>query len=136
VAGGEITWGLGNDGTGFNTTAAIAPGSIRLITAMNDSLVSLTAEAQWAPNLAESVTPNDDFTSWTITMRPGLTFHDGAPVDGEAVRANLQAFKDSPSVGFSFASVATITAVDELSVEVAMSSPWAAFPYALVRQPG
>jgi len=136
VAGGEITFGLSNDGTGFDTTAAVSPGSIRIITALNDSLVSLTADATWTPNLAESLTPNDDFTLWTITMRPGLTFHDGAPVDGEAVRANLQAFKDGPTVGFAFANVESITAVDELSVEVAMVTPWASFPYALVVQPG
>lgn len=136
VAGGEITFGLSNDGTGFDTTAAVAPGSIRIITALNDSLVSLTADATWAPNLAESLTPNDDFTLWTITMRPGLAFHDGAPVDAEAVRANLQAFKDGPTVGFAFANVESITAVDELSVEVAMLTPWASFPYSLVAQPG
>ena len=136
IAGGEITFGLTNDGTGFDTTGAVAPGSIRVITALNDSLVGLDADANWQPNLAESLTPNDDFTSWTITMRPGLLFHDGEPVDGEAVRANLQAFKDSPTVGFAMAQVDSITAVDELSVRLDLSAPWAALPYGLVGQPG
>jgi peptide/nickel transport system substrate-binding protein len=136
VAGGEITWGLDNDGTGFDTTGAIAPGSIRVITALTDGLVGLDVNADWAPNLAESLTPNDDFTSWTITMRPDLTFHDGEPVTAEAVRANMQAFKDSPVVGFAFGPVTSITAVDDLSVQVDMSSPWAAFPFALVGQGG
>ncbi len=136
VAGGEITWGLTNDGTGFDTTGAMAPGSIRLMGAINDSLVGLDVNADWQPNLAESLTPNDDFTSWTITMRPGIVFHDGEPVDAEAVRANLQAYKDSPTVGFNFALVESITAVDELSVEVAMTAPWAQFPYQLSGQPG
>jgi peptide/nickel transport system substrate-binding protein len=136
VAGGEITWGLTNDGSGFDTTGAVAPGSIRVITSLNDSLVGLDVNADWQPNLAESLTPNDDFTSWTITMRPGLLFHDGEPVNGEAVRANLQAFKDSPTVGFAMAQVDTITAVDDLSVQVDMSAPWAAFPFGLVGQAG
>ena len=136
VAGGEITWGLTNDGTGFNTTGAIAPGSIRVINSMTEPLVALTVDADWAPGLAESITPNDDFTSWTITMRPDLLFHDGEPVDGESVRANLQAFKDSPTVGFALGPVESITTVDELSVEVAMSSPWASFPFQLNGQAG
>jgi peptide/nickel transport system substrate-binding protein len=136
VAGGELDWALGNDGSGFDTTAAIAPGSIRVITALNDSLVTFDPIGDWQPLLAESLTPNDDFTSWTITMRPGLTFHDGEPVDAEAVRANLQGFKDSPTVGFSFGAVESITAVSELDVEVAMLSPWAAFPFILNGQPG
>lgn len=136
VAGGEITWGLTNDGTGFNTTGAIAPGSIRVITALNDSLVGLDVNADWQPNLAESLTPNDDFTSWTITMRPGLVFHDGEPVDAEAVRANMQTYKDSPTTGFVFSVVESISVVDDLSVQVDMSSPWAAFPFTLVGQSG
>lgn len=136
VAGGEITWGLTNDGTGFDTTAAVAPGSIRVITALTDPLVGLAADGSWAPNIAESLVPNDDFTVWTITMRPGITFHDGEPVDGAAVAANLQAFKDGTTTGFAFAAVEEIEAVDELSVEVRMSSPWAAFPFGLVGQPG
>ena len=136
VAGGEIDWAIDSDGTGFDTTGAIAPGSIRVITALNDSLVTFTPEGDWQPLLAESLVPNDDFTSWTITMRPGLTFHDGVPVDAEAVRANMQSFKDSLTVGFALGSVETITAVSELEVEVAMSTPWAAFPFALNSQPG
>lgn len=136
VAGGEITWGLTNDGTGFDTTGAIAPGSIRVISSLNDSIVTFDVNGDWQPGLAESVTPNDDFTSWTITMRPDLVFHDGEPITGEAVRANLQAFKDSPTAGFSFAPVTAITAVDELSVQVDMASSWASFPFQLNGQSG
>jgi ABC-type transport system substrate-binding protein len=136
VAGGEITFGLTNDGTGFDTTAAVAPGSIRVITALNDSLVGLDVNADWHPNLAESLTPNEDFTSWMITLRDGPTFHDGEPVDAAAVAANLNAFKSSPTAGFAYASVESITAIDELSVEVKMLTPWAAYPFALVGQSG
>ena len=32
-------------------------------------------------------TPNDDFTEWTMTLRPGVTFHDGEPLDAEAKMA-------------------------------------------------
>ena len=136
VAGGEIDWAIDSDGTGFDTTAVIAPGSIRVITALNDSLVTFDPNGDWQPLLAESLVPNDDFTSWTITMRPGLTFHDGEPVNAEAVRANLQAIKDSQSVGFGFAPIETITASSELVIEVAMSNAWATFPFALNGQGG
>jgi len=134
--GGEITWGLGGDGTGFDTTGAISPGSIRVVNALADPLVGLDPDANWYPNLAEALTPNDDFTRWTITLRPGVVFHDGEPVDGAAVAANLQAHKDSPTTGFNFGPVSTITAVDDLTVDVVMSSSWAAFPYQLVSQAG
>ncbi|MEM9747730.1 MAG: ABC transporter substrate-binding protein, partial [Actinomycetota bacterium] len=136
VAGGEITWGLTNDGTGFNTTTAVAPGTIRLMGALNDSLVGLDENADWVPNLAEALTPNDDFTEWTITMRPDLVFHDGESVDAAAVVANLEAYRTSATVGFNFANVASIEVVDDLNVLVTMLSPWAAFPHQFVGQPG
>ena len=114
----------------------MAPGSIYIITALNDSLAGLDTDGNWVPNLAESIEPNEDFTLWTITTRPDVTFHDGEPVDAPAVAANLQAYKDSPSVGFSFSTVTSITAVDDTHVEIQMASPWAQFPQSLVGQPG
>ena len=136
VYGGEVTWGLTNDGTGFDTTAAMAPGSIRIVGAVADAITAFTAEGDWVPFMAEAVVPNDDFTLWTITMRPGITFHDGEPVDAVAVAANLQAFKDSATTGFVFAAVSEIVVTDELTLEVHMSSPWAVFPFQLALQPG
>lgn len=134
--GGTLRWALNRDGTGFDTTGAVAPGSIRLINAMNDSLVGVTREGEWVPNLAESLTPSDDFLTWTITLRPGVTFHDGEPVDAAAVSANLNAFKAGPVVGFAFKPFVEAVAADELTVEVTMSEPWAAFPFSLQGQPG
>ena len=136
VAGGEITWGLTNDGTGFNTTTAVAPGTIRLMGALSDPLVSLDVNADWVPNLAENLTPNEDFTAWTFTLRPGVVFLDGEPVDAAAVAANLEAYRTSATVGFNFANVASIEVVDDLNVLVTMLSPWAAFPFQFVGQPG
>jgi peptide/nickel transport system substrate-binding protein len=39
--------------------------------------------------LAETITPNADFTQWTIKIRDGISFTDGTPVDGAAVLRNL-----------------------------------------------
>jgi peptide/nickel transport system substrate-binding protein len=41
--------------------------------------------------LAESIEPNEDFTEWTITLREGISFTDGTPVNAAAVIYNLQA---------------------------------------------
>lgn len=136
VSGGEITWGLVDDGTGFDTTAAMAPGSIRIVNALSDSLVGLNESGEWEPFLAEALSANDDFTTWTITLRDGPTFHDGEPINADAVVANLLAFRNSSTAGFAIAPVTDVEAIDDLIVEVRMSSPWATFPYQLVNQPG
>ena len=40
--------------------------------------------------LAESITPNAEYTEWTITVRPGILFSDGTPVNADAIIQNLQ----------------------------------------------
>ncbi len=40
--------------------------------------------------LADEITHNDDFTQWTIHVRPGITFHDGTTLDAAAMVHNLQ----------------------------------------------
>ena len=42
------------------------------------------------PYVAESITPNDDSHVWTVTLRSGITFHDGTDLDADAAIKNLQ----------------------------------------------
>lgn len=51
-----------------------------------------TGEPQ--PGLAESWEIDDDERSVTFTLRTGITFHDGAALDAEAVRANFDKWRD------------------------------------------
>ncbi len=134
--GGEVIYGIPTDGTGFSTTGAIPSGSLRIVTALNDSLVGVNADGDWVPNLAESLTPNADFTAWTITLRPDVEFHDGSPVDAAAVAANLNAVKASPTTGFTLGAMNEATASGELEVTVTMDTSWAAFPFILIGQTG
>ena len=45
------------------------------------------------PYLAESVETADDQT-YTITLHEGVMFHDGTPLDAEAVKVNLERHMD------------------------------------------
>ena len=40
--------------------------------------------------VAESWSANEDMSVWTFKIRPGITFHDGSPVDGPAVRRSFE----------------------------------------------
>lgn len=42
--------------------------------------------------VAESWEANDDLSVWTFNIRPGIVYHDGTPVDAEAVRLNFERF--------------------------------------------
>ena len=87
----------------------------------------------WAPYLAESLTPNADYTTWTIKVRPGITFHDGTPLDGAAVADNMTRFKSGFLTGAYMSNVDSITVspTDPLAAELKMKSPWVTFPAGL-----
>ena len=54
-----------------------------------DPVAAVGADLKVHGVLAESITPNADFTEWTIKIRSGINFTDGTPVDGAAVLRNL-----------------------------------------------
>ena len=56
-----------------------------------DPLAAYGTDLEVHPFLAESIEPNADFTEWTVKLREGISFHDGTPLDADAVIYNLQA---------------------------------------------
>jgi peptide/nickel transport system substrate-binding protein len=64
--------------------------SLRIITQVFETLVALKpGTTEPAPGLAESWEANEDGTVWTFKIREGVTFHDGTPLDAEAVCYNF-----------------------------------------------
>jgi peptide/nickel transport system substrate-binding protein len=49
------------------------------------SLVRLTPELSYVPELAEEILPNDDATVWTFKIRRGVEFHDGKTLTADDV---------------------------------------------------
>ncbi len=105
--------------------------------AFMEPLFVFDGDGNIVPWLAESATPNSDASEWTIQLRPGITFQDGAPLDGEAAARSLNyAFQQglaSVAVGGSFES---ITATGELSVSVKLTHRWSAMLSNLAGQTG
>ena len=50
-----------------------------------NSLIRLDEKIQPQPELAESFEPNTDAREWTLTIRKGVTFHDGKPMTADDV---------------------------------------------------
>ena len=103
-----------------------------------DSLAMANDAGSWSPYLAEAITPNDDYTVWSITARDGVTFHDGTPFDGAAIVENLARAKEGILTGNALRPVETIEvdAADPMTAVVTMNTSWAAFPFTLAGQAG
>ncbi len=49
-----------------------------------DPLAAYGDDNKVHPYLAESITPNSDFTVWTVKLRQGINFTDGTPLNADA----------------------------------------------------
>jgi peptide/nickel transport system substrate-binding protein len=131
--GGELVVGLDAESPGYHPHLdAWANSGHNVGRAVFDTLAVNDASGKPVPYLAESIEPNDDATVWTITLRSGITFHNGEALDADAVRLNLEAVLDSGQFKDQLSLVDTIEIVDELTVRLNMTTPWGTFPNVLV----
>jgi peptide/nickel transport system substrate-binding protein len=139
VEGGSITVGLEaetnswlpGEGT-FNQ-----PG-VNVAYALYDPLMHRTEDGEVQPYLAESMEPNEDLSEWTLKLRPGVTFHDGTPLNAQALKANFDDYLTKPgsNVAASVSDVTSLDVVDDLTVVYRLAETNAAFPDNLVGAAG
>jgi peptide/nickel transport system substrate-binding protein len=87
------------------------------------------SNAEVVPNQAESYELSDDGLSFTVTLRDGIQFSDGTPLDAEAVRFNWErAFNSTCTCRptLQLAEQNPIEVVDPLTVRLNMATPNAA----------
>ncbi len=133
IAGGTLRFGLEAEASGINpSTSALAASGWMMVNAVFDTLTLLTEDGTAAMNLAESYTPNEDFTQWTVKVRDGITFHDGTPLNADALIANFEAQRLSPLVGLAivpfYPETDAVVKIDELTVQFTMLDPNSQFP--------
>lgn len=92
-----------------------------------EGLVKQDKDMKVQPALAEDWKQIDDLT-WEFYLREGVTFHDGAPFNAEAVKKNFERILDddiaSPRKKL-FAMIEEMTVVDEHTIQFKTSYPFA-----------
>lgn len=128
-AGGVLVMGTDREAIGFDPTSQ---NTNMAALAVFDSLLKLSPTGVPEPYLAESMDTADGGLTWRMGLREGVQFSDGTPLDAAAVVLNVQRHIDKPaSPGFRYASqIATMSAVDPLTVEFVLKEPFGAFPAA------
>ncbi len=129
--GGSVTFGIDTEESGFDpSTARWDEGGFLYGRSVFDPIAIVNAAGQVEPYLAQSITSNADFTSFTITLRPGIVFHDGTALDANALHLNLEKQATSILTGPAFATnIAGVSVSGPLSVTITTKSPWAPLPY-------
>jgi peptide/nickel transport system substrate-binding protein len=135
-SGGRVVYGLEAETTNgwCLPEGQLAIAGIMVARALYDTLTVPDSEGTFVPFLAQSVTPNDDYTEWTIELREGVKFHDGSDLTAEVVKNNLDAYRNvypgrtSLLFGSVLQDISAVDVVDPLNVKVTTKRPWASFP--------
>lgn len=96
-----------------------------VFTSLCDKLVDINEKLEIVPRIATEWEWSDDGTVLTMKLREGAKFHDGAPIDAAAVKANLDRARTDPESlrQSELASVSEVTVVDDATVRITLSQP-------------
>lgn len=90
-----------------------------------DTLFALDEKFNIKPQMAEGYTVSEDRLTWTITLRDGLSFHDGAPVTAEDCIASIRRWGERDGMGQKLMDfIADMVAVDEKTFEIRLKEPY------------
>ncbi len=101
-----------------------------------DPLMAVAADGSIEPYLAQSITSNSTFDTWTMTLRPGIKFNDGSALTSAVVKANFVALSASPLTGVALKQVASVATPDPMTVVFMLTAPNPTFPAGLTTQVG
>lgn len=130
--GGTLTVGVEYEFRGFDPLKAnylsLADRSVAM--AVEERLFDLDAKGNLVPELALSAKPSKDGRSWTLKLRKGVSFHDGAPFTADAVVGHWQRLLDPQNKFFArslYEPIESVQKVGDYTVRFNLKHAWAPF---------
>ena len=99
VYGGEINVGIFDTLPGFCVGNNPANSALMASRSIYETLFEKSRSGLMVGLLARYATPSADRKTWTVTLREGVTFHDGSTFDAAAVVANFNAITGRFALG-------------------------------------
>jgi ABC-type transport system substrate-binding protein len=135
--GGTLVFGLSAESNGWNTSFnQWGPSGLTVARAIFDTMATFDEHGDVKPFLLESFTPSDNFTTWTLKLRPGIKLHNGKPVTATTIVRNQMFLKSSAQAGVLYRQIDRFEAVDDLTVKAYTTVPDTVFPMLLGSQLG
>jgi len=101
-----------------------------------DTLFGQDSQYRPSPQMLESFATENDGKIWTLTLRPGLLFHDGEPVRARDCVASLQRWGKRDAFGGALmARTDELSARDDRTLVFRLKTPFALLPNALAKTP-
>lgn len=141
VSGGTLTLAEYTEARSLDPTETIAHGASggNALAAIYDVLIRYDHETtEFEPWLAEAMESDEEFRTWTLTLREGVEFSDGTPLDAASVVGSIDHYIDNG--GSDAATLAPhiedVEVQDEATVVFHLNTPWSTFPSMLSQGAG
>ena len=109
----------------------------QVMASLYDKLVDIDENGEIVPMLAKSYDVSNGGKVYTFHLRDGIKFHDGTEFNAEAVKYNLDRYQEEDSVrSTEVEPIESVDVVDEYTVRVTLSEPFAPFLAVLTDRAG
>ena len=139
--GGNITVGIFDSFPGYCMSDNLANSSLMGARTIYETWVEQRADGKIVPYLLKSFEHSEDNKTWLLTVRDGIKFHDGTPVDAAALATNLQALRGallltgkagSPGTAGGFtANITDVKVTGAMSVQITLYQADSNYPESL-----
>ncbi|MCP3935069.1 MAG: hypothetical protein GY708_06825, partial [Actinomycetia bacterium] len=136
--GGTVTLGLEAEATGLRPWEdSCSSPCYNMFIAFFDKLFEINSDFQPVGWLATDGTPNADFTEWVVTLREGVTFHNGEALTAKSIEDMfaIQATGAASGGAIAASGLGSVAATGELEVTYTLTRPNSAFLAFLTRSP-
>ncbi|MEV0969225.1 ABC transporter substrate-binding protein [Microtetraspora glauca] len=141
VKGGTLTFGAYAEAAVLDPAQTIVAGSTGGLemAAIYDVLMRWDSTAgEVKPQLAKGLEAGDGYKKWTLTLRDGVTFSDGTPLNAKAVKWSLDRYveKGADEARLWKDNVTSVETPDDSTVVFTLAKKWPTFAYMLTTGPG
>jgi len=136
--GGEIAVGLEAEAVGLRPWEdSCASPCYNMINTIHDKLFEIDTNFVPQPYLAESSSVNADFTEYVVTLRPGVTFHNGVELTAQTIADMfvIQQTGAASTGAIGQSGLESVTATGDLEVTFGLNKQNSAFLGFLTRAP-
>ena len=127
-SGGTLNYATGTDALTLDPQFVTDVPTSRVVMQIHETLVKYAPDMKIIPCLAESWTTSADRLTWTFKIRKGVKFHDGTPLNAEAVKYNFDRMVD-PAIASprksNIVMVKETKVIDEFTFAVTTNKPFA-----------
>ncbi len=123
--GGEMVIAFGTDPEWLDPLKITSAPAGMVLTHVAETLFVMTEDLEIEPMLAEGYEYSEDGLTLTLYLRQDVVFHDGEPFNAQAVKVNLDRFRDAVYAFLLYPHVQEVEVVDDYTVRLHLDQPFA-----------